>query len=492
MKQINTLFTVFAVALMLPAIVPALHAQTTGKDGSLAGRLSYHVHLLAADSLDGRSLGARGRDVATTYIASQFEEAGLRPFQNGSYLQPFQIRQGIVNLNAVNVIGIVDGSDPQLRKEYIVMGAHYDHIGFHPDKEGEERVFNGADDNASGVAMLIELARYFGRNPEKTARTLIFIAFDAEELGLKGSGHFIKNTGMEGADAIRMMFSMDMVGMYESNNGLNIKGIGSITGGRALAVNLSEKHNIRLKNTSHKSEYRTDTWPFVAAGIPSVHVFTGLKPSPYHKPHDTADKLEYEGMAKITTYMQELVSELSGSPAVEPVSAFGRPNKIQVGFMVNVGNSYHRYPDEFFHSKARFSPGAGLFAQVRFGKYVAIQPEILYYNNGSVMADGKFRRHSLMMPVNLQIGMSQYDGLLRVFSIAGMYGQYTFAGRLGDQELDLGGLHRDMEWGINLGAGMQMDRISISVICRRALNTVTTGGLNSYAASSIFTLGYSF
>lgn len=492
MTDLKTVLSAFAVAFLLSVTVLPLRAQAPYPEGSLAERLSKHVHLLAADSLEGRSLGSRGKDIAMDYIAKQFEAAKLQPFLNGSYLQYFQLRHANINLDATNVIGMIEGNDSSLRHEYIVLGAHYDHIGFEPLKEGEERVFNGADDNASGVAMLIELARYFGKHPEKTARTLIFIAFDAEEIGLRGARHFVENSGLDDISTIRLMFSLDMVGMYESNNGVDIKGIGTVSGGTALALELSERHGIRLKNTSAEIERRTDTWPFGAAGIPAVHVFTGYRSTPYHRPQDTADLLEYEGMARITAYMKELVSDLSAQPALDPLLHSVRPRIVQFGVIFNLGKSRHLYPDEFYNGNAMFSPGGGLFTQLRINDNLFIQPEILYSYNGSNTAEGKFRRHSLTMPVNIQAGVSEGGGLFRAFLLAGIYGQYSFAGKAGDQNLDLGGLHRELEWGVNIGIGFQVERVNITYTWRRAMNTVNTDELNSYASVSLLTVGFRF
>ncbi|AXI99465.1 Outer membrane protein beta-barrel domain-containing protein [Cyclonatronum proteinivorum] len=488
---------VLTVALLLVSALP-LHAQAPDAQGNLAERLSYHVHLLAADSLEGRPPGSRGSEIAMNYIAAHFETFGLQPFENGSHFQPFQLRHASVNLNATNVIGIVEGHDPQLRNEVIVIGAHYDHIGFNPGREGVERVYSGADDNASGTAMMMELARYFAENPEKTARTLLFIAFDAEEIGLRGAYHFVRNHGFDSTNNLRLMFSLDMVGMYEAYNGVDLKGIGSLAGGRSIAVPVSEQHGVRLKNTSADIEPRTDTWPFGEAGIPAVHVFTGLK-SPYHQPQDTADLLDYEGMARITTYMKDLLTELSVQTALEPAPRFVRavsPRGVRtdVGVLLSLGVSRHRYPDAFFAAgNAQFSAGAGLFAQLHFGHSFVLQPELFYDFNGSETEAGRFSRHSVSLPVNVQYNLvNEAGGLLRLYPSAGLYGRYSFAGKVAGEDLDLGGVHRDLEWGLNLGGGLQIYSFNIGYSWRRAFNTVSTDGLNSFAASNTLTVGYRF
>lgn len=482
-------FSALPIAFFLHALVLPLHAQLSNTDGFLINRLIYHVHTLADDSMEGRSQGSGGKEVAMAYIANHFEASGLQPFQNGSYLQPFQLHRDLVNLNLTNVIGLVEGSNPLLRDEYIVLGAHYDHIGFKPQKEDEDVVFNGANDNASGVAMLLELARYFSKNPEKTARTIIFIAFDANKIGLKGAGYFVENSGLDDISAICMMFSLDMVGMYKAKNGLDIKGIRAILGGSALADSLAEKHGIRLKNTSAEIERRSNTWPFGEAGIPSVCVTTGLISTFYYQLDDTADLLEYESMARITSYMKELVSELSSQPSLGPSPQFRGIKTLKFGIMLSIAGSRHIYTDEFYNGKAMFSPGLGMFAQFRINNIFTVQPELLYNYNRSLTADGKFRRHSITLPINLQAGFLD-DVSHRLYYLGGAYGQYSFAGKAGDQTLDLGGLHREIEWGINFGFGYQIDKVNIAYIWRRAINTLTTDGLKSYATSILFTVGY--
>lgn len=486
-----------AVFLLLFSTSP-LHAQTPDAEGTLAERLAYHVHLLAADSLEGRSLGSRGKDLATEYIVQHFESVGLQPYITGSYHQQFQLRHANANLQATNVIGMVEGHDPRLRNEYIVIAAHYDHIGFRPNQSGEERVFNGADDNASGTAMMMELARYFAENPEKTARTLIFIAFDAEEIGLRGAYHFVEHSGLDDISAIRLMFSLDMVGMYEAYNGIDLKGIGALTGGTGIASGLAGQHGVRLKNTSAQIEMRTDTWPFGEKAIPAVHVFTGLK-SPYHKPQDTADLLDYEGMEKITLFMKDFVAELSAQPVLDPTARFvsavtPRGVKTNVGVLASIGSSRHRYPDAFFGAgNAQFSAGAGIFAQLHIGEKLVIQPELMYDFNGSSTETGRFNRHSLTFPVNVQFNaVYEAGGLFRLYPLAGLYGRYSFAGTTGGQDLDLGGVHRDLEWGMNIGLGFQLFDFNVGYSWRRAFNTISTDGLNSYASSGMITVGYSF
>jgi Zn-dependent M28 family amino/carboxypeptidase len=161
-------FVLLAVALLFVS-TPLLRAQTatiTSKE------LRDHVTYLASDELRGRMVGTEGCRKAAQYIATQFRQAGLAPFNGQTYYQTFQgrTRQG-QPFQSENVIGILEGSDPKLKEESIVIGCHYDHLG--TDAQGN--VFNGADDDASGVAVMMELAQAFGKSGARPKRTLIFI-----------------------------------------------------------------------------------------------------------------------------------------------------------------------------------------------------------------------------------------------------------------------------------------------------------------------------
>ncbi|MFN5238087.1 MAG: M28 family peptidase, partial [Bacteroidota bacterium] len=159
-----------------------VHAQSRPE------RLRTHLDFLAADSLDGRGLGTAGKQKAALYIAESFRNAGLAPFDD-DYFQEFFIRISMANMTGTNVIGVLEGSDPELKKEYIVLGAHYDHVGYEM-KNGQRVVYNGADDNASGTAGLMELVRILSGRRAELKRSIIFIAFDGEESGLLGSKAF--------------------------------------------------------------------------------------------------------------------------------------------------------------------------------------------------------------------------------------------------------------------------------------------------------------
>jgi aminopeptidase YwaD len=400
------------IAIILILSVSIANSQN---ENGLPERLENHVSFLAADSLEGRSLGSRGRVLAKNYIAEAFAEFGLKPMVD-DFFHSFEVRsqRPVMNFVGSNVVGVLEGSDPLLKDEYIVIGAHYDHLGY-KIKDGERVVYSGADDNASGVAVMLEIARYFSENRHKLKRSIIFIGFDAEESGLIGSREFVRADKPIENKQIKLMFSLDMLGMYNTNNGLSLKGIAGINEGKDIANLTANRQGVNLKNTSAKFEYKTDTYYFGDSRIPSVHAFTGLK-SPYHKPEDTADLLEYDGMAMVTTYLIDLLAGISDIEKIEPERGFlAQHNKIRfnIGAVAGFGNTNHNYKDEFFTAKQVFALNGGLLIQMHIGNYITFQPEVHYNRYGSEVAGGVFRANAITVPLYLQYNFQNELG--RVF-----------------------------------------------------------------------------
>jgi hypothetical protein len=487
--------------LFLLSLILILHQSVsllaqTGTDNELAQRLERHVTFLSSDSLDGRGLGTEGTLLAQKYIAEKFRMAGLQPYGK-DYFQSFTMRIGQAMVPGTNVIGYIPGSDTNLGNEYIVIGAHYDHLGYRL-KNGEKVIYHGADDNASGTAALLELAAYFSSNPQIVKRGIIFIAFDAEESGLLGSAKFISENGRFKKDDIKAMFSLDMIGMYSANKGLSLKGIGSLNDGENLAKTIASSQNIILKNISADIEAQSDTWNFGEDGIPAIHAFTGTK-SPYHKPEDTFDLLDYKGMEKVTIFIQTLITDMSVMPELTPSHRFARLQKpfavrFNSGILVSAGISRNRYPDEFYTAKGIFAFNTGVFFQMHIGQRLTIEPEILYDYNGSKSSDGKFSRQSVTIPLDIQFNIiSEMGGLARVYPFAGGYFRYSFDGKNGDEELDFENQYKDQEFGCDLGLGMDFKRVHLAYTWRRGLtNIAQANGTRMFNSGQFLTLGFKF
>lgn len=458
--QINKLMKKRSISiLVLCSIVTANLSAQSFSDQALSQQLREHVKILAADSMDGRGLGTEGKVLAKNYIAAHFESVGLKPI-GADYFQHFKFRSGSAWIPATNVVGFLEGYDPVLKDDIIVIGAHYDHLGYELRKS-ERVVYPGADDNASGTATMMELARLFARDPAISKRTIVFIAFDAEESGLRGASAFLNENERFKPETIKLMFSLDMVGMYAANRGVDLRGAGSVEGGVGIAKTIAKKLNIRLLDTSAEIESMTDTWPFGQRGIPAIHVYTGMQ-SPYHKPQDTYDLLDYEGMARLTNYLQNLITELSALPALRFsrfIDSINKPAyfKFNSGAVLYLGSSHHEYPDEFFKAKGVLALGGGLFLQVHAGKELTLQPELLYTSWGSKAEKGTFRTHNLTVPVTFQWNLTnQGRGMFRFYPFLGPYFSYSFAGRYDKKSPDFNNIYRDQENGLQYGIGIDV------------------------------------
>jgi aminopeptidase YwaD len=467
---------------------------------SSAVELEKHVTYLASEELQGRGLGTEGALLARQYIKDQFMAAQCKPFVGDDLWQEFQLRMGLAWIPAVNVVGMLEGTDPLLKDEYIVLGAHYDHQGYSLSN-GVMTIFPGADDNASGVAAIIELAKYYSLPENRPERSLIFIAFDAEESGLLGAKHFVSELSAEQKSSVKAMFSFDMVGMLSAYKGLDLKGIGALEGGEKLAKKWAQEAEISLKNTSANIEQRTDTAPFAEVGIPSIHVFTGLK-SPYHKPEDKADLLDYSGMAKVVDLSALLIKDLANSPSISPTTAFAKnpefsgigasgSSKFSLNLLANLGSGHHDYVDNFFKAKPAFSYAAGLGFNFKLSANTHVNMEGLYDYNTSQSAFGTFRRHSLTLPLNLEYGISPVGGF-RAYLFGGAYYRKHLSGKDGDTNLDFDRAYNSDEWGYSLGWGFDIQKFKILFTRRMGITPILSPdfGVKTRAQGTFLTLGY--
>lgn len=225
-----------------------------------------------------------------------------------------------------NVFGYVEGTDPILKNEYIVLGAHYDHLGvtqIYVKYVGNKQVINnGADDNASGVAAMIETARLIAANPTK--RSVAFVAFTAEELGILGSNAFV-NEKIIDPKQIAMMINLDMVGRMKDNS-MNIIGIGSspIFAEEFKELDLNDTLSL---NPSESPLGASDQTAFYLKDIPSIFFFSGVHLD-YHKPTDDWDKLNYAGIGKFVEFLNKTI-QLFGSLDQKP--PFHKVNEVNPG-----------------------------------------------------------------------------------------------------------------------------------------------------------------
>ena len=269
-------------------------------------RLKAHVDWLADPAREGRGAGSKGLDASADYIAKAFEKAGLKPAGDyGSWFQAFEMaRKGEGDPYALkNVVGVLPGTDPKLAAHPVVIGAHYDHLGLgEPDvRTGNEgKVHPGADDNASGVAVLLELAELLGRTL-KPRRSVVFVAFSGEEWGRKGSKHFAAGV-RAAARRPYAMINMDAVGRLGEKK-LMVLGAESASEWPHIAMGVGFTTGVESECISD-GPAGSDHVSFHEIGVPAVQVFSGLH-TDYHAPGDTPDKVDADGLVKVATFVRE-------------------------------------------------------------------------------------------------------------------------------------------------------------------------------------------
>lgn len=263
---------------------------TSARTISARGIASY----LANPRLEGRAFGSHGELCASGFIADLFQRVGLSPISSDGFFQVVPSQHA--GRRPRNVVAVLPGADETLRSEYIVVGAHHDHIGV---RDG--RVHPGADDNASGVATLLLVARELARG-DSLGRSVLFVTFSGEEAGFQGSRHFLSVPPVP-LESINVMINLDMVGRLASG-GLAVRGWDELPPGFEGRLGMTEA---RL----HPRGTRLlpgDGDRFRGAGVPVIAFFTGTHPE-YHRTTDTADKLDLSGMNRIARLVAQLVRE---------------------------------------------------------------------------------------------------------------------------------------------------------------------------------------
>src|SRR5688572_1056023 len=282
--------------------------QGTATDSLSAGarRIQADVHWLADDAREGRGINTAGLIAAGEYIATAFRQAGIVA-PAGNYFQNFTLAAdapGVMHTNlggaaTRNVVGVIPGSGA-LKNQIVVIGAHYDHLGLgganalDPDSTG--KVHNGADDNASGTAAVLEIGRIL--RPRKLGRTIVLVLFSGEEVGALGSAYFVKHPLVQATDSIYAMLNLDMVGRMKDNR-LAALGAASATEFRALldSINKTAGGGFTLK-ASGDGWGPSDHASFYAAKRPVLHFFTDLHED-YHRATDDWEKIDVAGTARV-------------------------------------------------------------------------------------------------------------------------------------------------------------------------------------------------
>ena len=304
---------ILSSVLFLVLSVQSVNAQE--KASNEKDQLYSDVAFLAHDSLEGRETGTKGEHIAATYISERFVEIGLQPKGSGdtSFYQFFSKKTRShphdtlfsgPKIIGKNVVGFLDNG----AKHTIIIGAHYDHLGWGAEGSlhtGDKMIHNGADDNASGVAAMLFLAK---RLTEKEAPfNYLFVAFSGEEKGLLGSNHFVKNSEIP-LNSVNYMVNMDMVGRLDEDRRLAIYGVGT-SPSFIPAINTVENPDFTFVMDS-SGFGPSDHTSFYLEDLPVVHFFTGQH-AQYHKPEDDVELINFEGLFDVASFIHALILELN-------------------------------------------------------------------------------------------------------------------------------------------------------------------------------------
>ena len=292
------------------------------KPATYKNEIKEDVAYLANDKLEGRQTGTKGEKLAADYLVNRFQNIGLEPKGSDGYIQSYSFKpktdphkevEFTTNADSTitgrNIIGYINNN----AKTTIVIGAHYDHLGYGGEgslyREKDKAIHNGADDNASGVAVLLDIAtRLKIKNEQseiKDKNNYLFLAFSGEEMGLLGSNYFSKNPTIK-AKSINYMINMDMVGRMKADSTLAVYGVGT----SPMFKQTLKANNEKFKLVQNESGVGpSDHTSFYLIDIPVLHFFTGQHED-YHKPGDDSEKLNYDGMNLISDYIFDIIVDL--------------------------------------------------------------------------------------------------------------------------------------------------------------------------------------
>ncbi len=280
-----------------------------------AKRIGALMNYLASDELKGRDSGSEGIEMAAKYIEDHFKSYGIVP-----YFESYRDTLSNYKKTSYNVVGVVEGSDPTLKNEYILIGAHYDHIGIITLDKGDA-IANGANDNASGTSTVMELARYFGTK-KSNKRSLIFALFSAEEKGLLGSEHLAKKLKAQDLNLYTML-NFEMTGVPLKGKDYFVYITGYKKSNLAEISNGYAKENLVgfLPTAREYSLFqRSDNYPFHKEfGVPShtycTFDFTNF--DHYHKVGDENSLMDFDHMATLVNKMVSVLEGIANAPTQE-------------------------------------------------------------------------------------------------------------------------------------------------------------------------------
>jgi len=321
------------IAIASLSIVPALTlggqsrslspAVRRGFETITAADVKHRIEIIADDSMRGRDTPSPGLEATARYIASEFRAFGLTPGGDSStFIQRYPLplgrpdaKPGARTRTAPNVVGILEGSDPVLKNEYIVLSAHMDHVGIGAPVNGDS-IYNGADDDASGTAGVIELAEALSRPGARPKRSVVFLTVSGEEHGLWGSAWFSDHPPVPITQVVADL-NIDMIGRNWKDTIVVIGKEHSDLGTTLDRVNKAHPElGMKAIDDIWPEEnfyFRSDHYNFARKGVPILFFFNGTHPD-YHGPNDEPDRIDAEKAARIVRLVYLVTEEVGNAP----------------------------------------------------------------------------------------------------------------------------------------------------------------------------------
>jgi hypothetical protein len=271
--------------------------------------LREHENYLASDALEGRAAGFPGNEKAVEYLVKEATAYGLKPAGTEGYTQEFDFENSGMKRKAKNVLALLEGSDPKLKEEYVLIGGHLDHVGRGGQAVGGQKdgpkngddIWNGADDNGSGTSAILTVARAFARGKVRPKRSILFAWWNAEEAGLKGSAWWAGHPTRP-LDKVTYCLNCDMIGRNPERP-MDVEGVKNAEGDalERIITSACEAEKLAITKYDHTNEamFRSDGVSLLRQGIPATMFFTYWH-ADYHAVGDHADKIAYPNLAKIS------------------------------------------------------------------------------------------------------------------------------------------------------------------------------------------------
>ena len=344
-------------------------AGLAAQNFAVAPALRRHVEALCDETLEGRKAGSEGERAAARYLYAALQEAGVLMLTD-SLGQDFTIALPEGDIHSQNVVGIVQGADPQLREEYVVVGANYDHMGTHVltvDGEPVVQLYPGADRNASGVAMLIELARMAVDYQGLFRRSLIFVGFGAGEQGMAGAWYFVNRAFGRRGD-IKAMIDLDCIGRGGADHPLTLFSQLSGADFDYLFDKTAEQPVVRLPEVAHGVLPASDYLPFYERQIPVFWFSTGSARE-HRTIRDTPRLVDYDAMEINGNYLYHFLLVVADVDEIAASDAASGRQTARAERVYAVGDCDVR--PQFFHSNERH------FLQSWVYKYLKYPPSAI-------------------------------------------------------------------------------------------------------------------